>query len=414
VARPSLFAAADSVESEDAGLVEIRFFASEAIRLYQRFLSSQDRPSCNFHPSCSRFGNEAIRRHGLQGVCMTFDRLQRCNGLSRQFYRLDPLTHLAIDPVSEHLLDAPAALKPSDANVEWELRSTPESPSPNPDRPLGSGDVSLYRPDAILTFADHLYASGEYARAAGEYERLLIALSGDSPTSDTLRYRAGLALRRAQQPERAYPLFRRVLDRSPDPEMKLRALRQVTYSLWDQGRYLEAQGFAADSAARGLDDSVANQRRTLVAASQLLQGNYAAARQSLLPLRDAGTPADRGTVKRLLEVAELGERRPRRSLSLALTMSALAPGTGRIYAGRKYDGLFALATFALTLWQSIDGFREGGDNSTKGWIYAAISLGFYSGNLYGTALAVRSFNRSSDLKVFRRVLDRAAELNASS
>ena len=61
-----------------------------AIRFYQLFISTQDAPSCNFVPSCSRFGVETIRRLGaIRGILLTSDRLQRCNSVSTSRYRID-------------------------------------------------------------------------------------------------------------------------------------------------------------------------------------------------------------------------------------------------------------------------------------------------------------------------------------
>ncbi|MFM2207993.1 MAG: hypothetical protein RL213_1968 [Bacteroidota bacterium] len=50
------------------------------IRLYQIALSPLLRPSCRFHPSCSRYGIEAIRKHGpFKGGYLTIRRLLRCH-----------------------------------------------------------------------------------------------------------------------------------------------------------------------------------------------------------------------------------------------------------------------------------------------------------------------------------------------
>lgn len=50
------------------------------IRLYQRFLSPLLPPACRFQPTCSRYGFEAIRRHGiLKGSLLTGWRILRCN-----------------------------------------------------------------------------------------------------------------------------------------------------------------------------------------------------------------------------------------------------------------------------------------------------------------------------------------------
>ena len=74
-----------------------------AIRFYQVFISSQDMPVCNFVPSCSQFGAEAIGRLGtIRGVLLTSDRLQRCNGVSTSRYQLDYNSGRLIDPIQTY------------------------------------------------------------------------------------------------------------------------------------------------------------------------------------------------------------------------------------------------------------------------------------------------------------------------
>jgi putative membrane protein insertion efficiency factor len=47
---------------------------------YRSGLSRLDGPTCGFYPSCSRYANLAIQRHGpLKGIFMTGDRLLRCH-----------------------------------------------------------------------------------------------------------------------------------------------------------------------------------------------------------------------------------------------------------------------------------------------------------------------------------------------
>jgi hypothetical protein len=50
------------------------------IRFFQRAISPQDGPNCRFHPTCSRYGQEAVEQHGaVLGAMMAGDRLIRCN-----------------------------------------------------------------------------------------------------------------------------------------------------------------------------------------------------------------------------------------------------------------------------------------------------------------------------------------------
>ena len=75
------------------------------IKMYQVVFSSQDGSSCQFRPSCSHYGAEAIKKYGpLQGVLMTGDRLLRCNPYTEDRYKTAPDHYHSADPVEDHVL----------------------------------------------------------------------------------------------------------------------------------------------------------------------------------------------------------------------------------------------------------------------------------------------------------------------
>ena len=50
------------------------------IKLYQWTISPMLGPVCRYHPSCSRYGFEAIKVHGaIKGTVLTAWRILRCN-----------------------------------------------------------------------------------------------------------------------------------------------------------------------------------------------------------------------------------------------------------------------------------------------------------------------------------------------
>ncbi|MFO7277231.1 MAG: membrane protein insertion efficiency factor YidD [Pseudomonadota bacterium] len=58
----------------------MRLIAELLIRLYQRTISPLLGPTCRFHPSCSNYALEALRRFGLlRGGWLTVRRLARCH-----------------------------------------------------------------------------------------------------------------------------------------------------------------------------------------------------------------------------------------------------------------------------------------------------------------------------------------------
>ena len=86
----------------------IRLFSTGFIRLYQKYISTQDQPVCNFSPSCSRFGMGAIQKYGfLRGILLTADRLLRDNGTTlHTHYPFDEASGKYIDPVEAYSQEA--------------------------------------------------------------------------------------------------------------------------------------------------------------------------------------------------------------------------------------------------------------------------------------------------------------------
>ncbi len=77
---------------------------------------------------------------------------------------------------------------------------------------------------------------------------------------------------------------------------------------------------------------------------------------------------------------------------LAITMSSIIPGSGKVYTGDWKDGLIAFSFVTISAWQSYRGFNKKGINSVYGWIYGIVSISFYIGNLYGSGKAANLYN----------------------
>ena len=79
---------------------ELQMVLSGLFLVYKSFLSSQDNQRCSFHPSCSEYGLEAVKKFGiLRGIVSTCDRLTRCNGFSPEQYEIDLERRVLKDPV---------------------------------------------------------------------------------------------------------------------------------------------------------------------------------------------------------------------------------------------------------------------------------------------------------------------------
>jgi putative membrane protein insertion efficiency factor len=68
------------------------------VRFYQRFVSPAIPQRCKYHPSCSHYAVDAIRRYGiLRGLVLAGWRLLRCN----------PWSHGGVDFVEDQNLFRP-------------------------------------------------------------------------------------------------------------------------------------------------------------------------------------------------------------------------------------------------------------------------------------------------------------------
>jgi uncharacterized protein len=76
----------------------LRRLATAPVRLYQRAISPVLPARCKYHPSCSEYAVEAVRRYGiLRGVTLAVWRLLRCN----------PWSHGGVDFVGDQKLFRP-------------------------------------------------------------------------------------------------------------------------------------------------------------------------------------------------------------------------------------------------------------------------------------------------------------------
>jgi hypothetical protein len=78
---------------------------------------------------------------------------------------------------------------------------------------------------------------------------------------------------------------------------------------------------------------------------------------------------------------------------LAMAMSAIVPGSGKLYTGEWEDGLVAFATIGILSYESYIGFSRRGTKSVLGWVYGGLAFGFYAGNIYGSFHSAKHYNQ---------------------
>ncbi|WP_139828065.1 hypothetical protein [Marivirga sericea] len=126
----------------------------------------------------------------------------------------------------------------------------------------------------------------------------------------------------------------------------------------------------------------------------IMAGNWAEA-EVKIPQLNFNQPSISGLNRLSKQVSIFKPKKP----WVSVLMSAVLPGSGKFYTGDYKDGIFSLLVVGGTAFQSYRGFSKNGASSTVGWVFAGLSTGFYAGNIYGSAKAVKVYNQNFWLEI---------------
>ena len=250
-----------------------------------------------------------------------------------------------------------------------------------------------YTPENVRKFADFLYEQGDYLRAAGEYQRYLFYLSEESGESEQIRYKIALSYRFAGENEQAIRNFETLLQPRPRSQFASRVYYQIgaTYFLMDQ--FQQAAQFLHETLPHITDTQQHAEAEQLIGLAYLMQKQWSEAGEVFKTLQGSEVIAVRRKASVYHSYAEAGTQLPKRSPFFAGVLSTVIPGAGRLYTGRIGDALTSLITVGVAGWQTYDGFNRDGLSSVKGWTFGTIGTIFYVGNIYGSVISARVYNR---------------------
>lgn len=244
----------------------------------------------------------------------------------------------------------------------------------------------------IFKFAEHLYEEGDYIRAAGEYERNLYMKDSYDPP-EQLIYRIGLCYQLGAETDKARRYYLTLTSESSAGSFKERALFQIADTYYDDGGYDECVRYLEDTRPMFLQQSsrVRADQLSVLCFLHLHRWEEANTRLTLIMPDNPEYSLNTITMK-LGDYATAGTALPYKSPKVAGTLSALLPGSGKVYVGRTKDGIISFLTISLFSLMSYNGFNDDGSDSVKGWVFGTLSVVFYAANVYGSVNAARIHN----------------------
>lgn len=253
--------------------------------------------------------------------------------------------------------------------------------------------IAYDAPENVRKFADFLYEQGDYRRAAGEYQRYLFYAPEDRSDSDPINYKIALCYRFAGQTEQAIQSFQQLAESTPEGQFANLAYYQIGATYFLAERFEHAARSLRETLPHITDAHHHAEAQQLIGLSSLMLKEWSEAEAIFKGLQRSAPAAVREKAGIYHGYATRGMHLPTRSPFLAGALSTLLPGAGRLYTGEVGDALTSLIIVGLMGWQAYDGFQRDGRASVKGWTLGTLGGIFYVGNIYGSVISARMYNR---------------------
>jgi TM2 domain-containing membrane protein YozV len=240
-----------------------------------------------------------------------------------------------------------------------------------------SPSFDFHSPSNIKIFADHLFCEGDYLRAIEQYELLDNALF-----DDTIQFKIMLGYSELNLYQYSNEIFNSINEKSifyPDAYLLTLKNKMITKSRISDARSIQS-----------FNPVQMKNFRKLTAISLLYEDEFKISKKDFLSAFDGDE---------LIAVSSFYDFKvdPQyKSPALAGTLSAIIPGSGKMYVGEWGDGLTALVVTSLFAFLAYDNFQA--DHQTRAWIFTGLGAFFYAGNIYGSIASAQVFNARIDFE----------------
>ena len=254
---------------------------------------------------------------------------------------------------------------------------------------------NIYDYKHSLEFAEYLEKSKQFDFSIQEYERLLFM----RPNRDSLKLNIIANYRKAgyysKGLDRATQLFPEILS-APQSIAK-----EYATTLLLNKEYEQAKSYCAKNSTLS-----PIQKTHFISSAQLLQFDWKGATQSILEHDSLQKIKPENTWQQAVAYKKLAEEEANaryKKPAIAMSLSAVIPGLGKIYTKDYKDAIIGFIIVGSSAFNTYRGGSKHGIKSAYGWVFGGVALGFYSGNIYGAYKAVKKHNHRLRDKIYNKV-----------
>lgn len=236
---------------------------------------------------------------------------------------------------------------------------------------------NIYDIEHSRKYSQYLFDSKQYKLASEELERVLFY----DKDNDSVKFQ----LIRAYLLDHEFEMVTKRMDSLyPDPLLMPRSYAlEYSKALLSVNSIYQARKFINQSQKLTESD-----RLYLNLNVDLLDYKWDAAQSTFGLIKDQNFSLDAGYTNIFNRINTTRYKSP----GLAMALSAVVPGLGKVYTNNWKDGLFSLIFVGGTAFQAVRGYKNYGKRSGFFIAYTTIAATFYLGNLYGSFKSANKYN----------------------
>ena len=234
--------------------------------------------------------------------------------------------------------------------------------------------IDFQSPQNIKQFADFLFCDKDYLRAIDEYKKYLKEID-----DDTTQFKIALGYSLINYQSNPLQKFNLIVNSSAFYEQsRIEKLKSFFLQNADSLFYLSANELINSNSP------YSNNAHRLNNTSLLLTENVLPEKEKFL------IPFVNDEKSILNNFYDSKKNPPYKNEVLAGILSAIIPGTGKIYTENYGDGITAFLLTGLFSYLAYTNFEH--NHPTRAWIFTVLGTGFYAGNVYGSVASAQIFN----------------------
>jgi hypothetical protein len=235
----------------------------------------------------------------------------------------------------------------------------------------------FHSPGNIKKFADHLFCEGDYLRAIEQY-----GLISKKLNDDTTEFKVMLGYSELGFYQRSNEILGEINEKDK--------FFKDAYLLSLKNKLISEQKPLNEVTTEIFDSLFVKRVKKLTMLSLLYSDELMITGENFI----ASFDADESNI--ISTFYNLKTEPPYKSPTLAGVLSAVIPGSGKMYVGEWGDGITAFVVTSLFAFLAHDNFRA--DHNTRAWIFTGLGTFFYAGNIYGSIASAQIFNAKVDFE----------------